>query len=504
MKQIAKWVTMVMAAVVASATIPAFADVIDLAGVDATATELTDDTVYTNSSETAASLVFDCADDVTFNGTIGGNLALVKQGAGKLALNGTNTYVCGTFVSNGWLTVGADRQVAGGAVSLAGGNLRLAAVYTPSTACFTLDADATVDTGAFLFGVKPATFVTKGHTMTKVGYGELKITATFTAATVGGSTWIIDEGKLTSGGDGFGGYVENMDMTLELHEGTHLRSDHHLPLPARLVLRGATLRGSQDFFTNAESTHQWKNFSFNKSVTVLPSADGRPSVINALAVHMGQRNFTPTFDVREGAELQVNAQMVQGLYGSTNPLLPPGTFVKKGAGTMYILQPGTLKGTVRLDEGTLRFGKDGGLGKGAVLAARPGTKVVLDDGAALDCRYCGDSILSSAEVWIDATRCSAEDGATVDSIPNFGTCGGNFLQFAAFNNLTSKAPTFTINAFNGRPAFDFDGHQALALDTYTNKTSKITVFVAALHALGGRGQQGQVVFSVRRALDCRP
>ena len=248
------------------------ADVIDLAGVDATATEFTDDTVYTNSSETAASLVFDCADDVTFNGTIGGNLALVKQGAGKLALNGTNTYACGTFVSNGWLTVGADRQVAGGAVSLAGGNLRLAAVYTPSTACFTLDADATVDTGAFLFGVKPATFVTKGHTMTKVGYGELKITATFTAATVGGSTWIIDEGKLTSGGDGFGGYVENMDMTLELHEGTHLRSDHHLPLPARLVLRGATLRGSQDFFTNAESTHQWKNFSFNKSVTVLPSA----------------------------------------------------------------------------------------------------------------------------------------------------------------------------------------------------------------------------------------
>ena len=455
------------------------AEVIDLAGVDATATDLADDTVYTNSSETAASLVFDCADDVTFNGTIGGNLALVKQGAGKLALNGTNTYVCGTFVSNGWLTVGADRQVAGGAVSLAGGNLRLAAVYTPSTACFTLDADATVDTGAFLFGVKPATFVTKGHTMTKVGYGELKITATFTAATVGGSTWIIDEGKLTSGGDGFGGYVENMDMTLELHEGTHLRSDHHLPLPARLVLRGATLRGSQDFFTNAESTHQWKNFSFNKSVTVLPSADGRPSVINALAVHMGQRNFTPTFDVREGAELQVNAQMVQGLYGSTNPLLPPGTFVKKGAGTMYILQPGTLKGTVRLDEGTLRFGKDGGLGKGAVLAARPGTKVVLDDGAALDCRYCGDSILSSAEVWIDATRFNAEDGATVDSIPNFGTCGGNFLQFATCNNQTSKAPTFTVNAFNGRPAFDFDGHQALALDTYTNKTSEITVFVAA-------------------------
>ena len=77
------------------------AEVIDLAGVDATATDLADDTVYTNSSETAASLVFDCADDVTFNGTIGGNLALVKQGAGKLALNGTNTYVCGTFVSNG-------------------------------------------------------------------------------------------------------------------------------------------------------------------------------------------------------------------------------------------------------------------------------------------------------------------------------------------------------------------------------------------------------------------
>ena len=455
------------------------AEVIDLAGVDATATVLADDTVYTNSSETAASLVFDCADDVTFNGTIDGNIALVKQGAGRLALNGTNTYACGTFVSNGWLTVGADWQVAGGAVSLAGGNLRIAASYTPSTACFTLDADATVDTGGMLFGVKPTTFVTKGRTMTKIGIGELKVTATFTAAAVGGSTWIIDEGKLTSGGDGWGGYVANMDMTLELHEGTSLRSDGHLPLPARLVLRGATLRGSQDIFTGVDTTHQWKTFSFNKSVTVLPSSDGRPSVINALAIHMGQQYFTPTFDVRAGAELQVNAQMVQGLYGSTDPRRSPGSFVKKGGGSMYILQPGTLKGAVRLDEGTLRIGKGGGLGKDAMIAARPGTKVVLDDGAALDCRYCGDSILSSAEVWIDATRCSAEDGETVDSIPNFGSCGGNFLRFGAFNGLTSKAPTYTANAFNGHPAFDFNGHQALALDTYTNRTQQITVFVAA-------------------------
>ena len=75
------------------------AETVDLAGADANATLLTADTVYVNSSETTASLVFDNADAVTFAGTIQGNIAVVKQGAGELTLTGANTYSGGSTLN---------------------------------------------------------------------------------------------------------------------------------------------------------------------------------------------------------------------------------------------------------------------------------------------------------------------------------------------------------------------------------------------------------------------
>ena len=128
----------VVAAVAVCGT--AKSETVDLAGVDATATLLTADTVYVNSSETMASLVFDNADAVTFAGTIQGNIAVVKQGAGELTLTGANTYTGGTYVNNGWLKVNADSRVGGGAVRLGGGSLRLGGNWEPSATCITLTA----------------------------------------------------------------------------------------------------------------------------------------------------------------------------------------------------------------------------------------------------------------------------------------------------------------------------------------------------------------------------
>jgi len=491
-----KTLMMMCAAAIAFGVTAVNAATIDLAGVDATASDLSSETVYTNTSETPASLVFDCSDAVAFAGTIQGNIAVVKQGAGELALTGANTYSGGTYVSNGWLKVSADIQVAGGAVRLGGGNLRIGANYTPSSACFTLDANSTVDTGAFQFGIKPATFVTKGRTMTKTGGGRISMSGTFSDTQVKGSTWILEEGFLSVFQNPF---EAEIDMTLELHEGTYILSTGHVPIPSRLVLRGGELRGSANKFTSAVVTGKWKNFSLNNTITVLPSLDGRPSVVNALAVHMGNGtpSLVPTFDVREGAELQMNTALAQGRTGDADsaPLMA-GSFVKKGAGTLVVMQPGTLKGLVRLEEGTLRFGKGGGLGKDATLVARAGTKVSLDDGAVIDCNYCGNSLMSSAEVWIDATKFSAADSATVSTIPNLGTCGGSFGQFngRTISGTIQKAaaPTYKADAINGHPAFSFNGHQALALDTYTNTTSQFTIFVAARCTYwGGDGNKGK-------------
>ena len=460
------------------------AETVDLEGIDANATLLAADTVYVNSSETTASLVFDNADAVTFAGTIQGNIAVVKQGAGELALTGANTYSGGTYVSNGWLKVNADSHVGGGAVRLGGGNLRLGGAWTPSTTCITLDADATIDVGGadtYLW-VKPSTFVTAGHTMTKIGSGYLYVGDTgFIGAIVKGAKWVIDEGwmAVASKTDPFGSYVSSTDLTIELHENTYLTAEAHLPLPERVVLRGAELRGLKHEFGGPEITDRWKSFSFNNTLTVLPSANGKASMINANAMHMGNTTYVPTIVVQEGAELVMNVSMARGRTGDavTQPLTA-GSFVKRGAGTLTVTQPGTLAGVVRIEEGTLRFGKDGSLGKEATLLASSSAKIELDDGAVLDCRYGGDNLLSSADIWIDAAAQVADEGSTLYSIVNRGRCGGSFVQGTGKSGTPGR-PTYSSTALNGRPAFCFDGTQALVLNTYTNRSKAITVFAVA-------------------------
>ena len=460
------------------------AETVDLAGLDANASLLTADTVYVNSSETTASLVFDNADTVTFAGTIQGNIAVVKQGAGELTLTGANTYSGGTYVSNGWLKVNADSQVGGGAIRLGGGNLRLGGAWTPSTVCITLDADATIDVGGVntYLWVKPSTFVTAGHTMTKIGSGYLYVGDTgFIGAIVKGATWIIDEGwmAVASKTDPFGSYVSATDLTIELHENTYLTAESHLPLPARVVLRGAELRGLKHEFGGPEITDRWKSFSFNNNLTAVPSANGKASMINANAMHMGNSTYIPTIVVQEGAELVMNVSMARGRTGDavTQPLTA-GSFVKRGAGKLTVTQPGTLAGVVRIEEGTLRFGKDGSLGKEATLLTSPSAKVELDDGAVLDCRYGGDNLLSSADIWIDAAAQVADEGSTLYAIVNRGRCGGSFVQGTGKSGNPAR-PTYSSTALNGRPAFCFDGTQALVLNTYTNRSKAITVFAVA-------------------------
>lgn len=463
----------------------AMAETVDLAGVDAKAALLTADTVYVNSSAAKASLIFDNADAVAFAGSIQGNIAVVKKGSGELALTGANTYSGGTFVSNGWLKVNVDSQVGGGAVRLGGGNLRLGGSWAPSTVCITLDADATIDVGGSSYlSVKPGTFVTAGHTMTKTGSGYLSVSASgFTGAVVNGATWVIDEGWMAVAGvnDPFGSPygADIANLTLELHEGTYLRADIHLPLPARVVMRGAELRGLKDEFLGPETTDPWKSFSLNGTLTALPSANGKASRINANAMHMGHQGNVPAIVVQEGAELVLNVSAVCGFRHTGSTRVPTsGAFVKRGAGTLTIAQPGTLADVVRIEEGTLRFAKGGSLGKEATLLVSSSAKVELDDGAVLDCRYDGDNLLSTADIWIDAAAQVADENSTFYSIVNRGRCGGAFVQGTGKSG-NPACPTYSSTALNGRPAFCFNGAQALVLNTYANRSKAITVFAVA-------------------------
>ena len=122
MKRLMMCVTL---AVAASANLPAA--LLDLAGTDMTVANVADLASYdgvTNSSATAATLTFNIAADQSYDLTIGGNVAVVKAGAGTLSLGKADrTFTGGTTVSQGKLVLAGNnaKALGTGTVTVADG-----------------------------------------------------------------------------------------------------------------------------------------------------------------------------------------------------------------------------------------------------------------------------------------------------------------------------------------------------------------------------------------------
>ncbi len=109
------------------ATVAAHAAMLDLAGTGRIVADVADLASYdgvTNSSATAATLTFDIAGDQACDLTIGGNVAVVKAGAGTLSLGKADrTYTGGTRVEKGKLVLTPDnaKALGTGTVTVADG-----------------------------------------------------------------------------------------------------------------------------------------------------------------------------------------------------------------------------------------------------------------------------------------------------------------------------------------------------------------------------------------------
>ncbi|MBQ6340149.1 MAG: autotransporter-associated beta strand repeat-containing protein [Kiritimatiellae bacterium] len=101
---------------IAAAALAAHAAMLDLAGTGRIVADVADLASYdgvTNSSATAATLMFNIADDQAYDLTIGGNVAVVKAGAGTLSLGKADrTFTGGTTVSQGKLVLAQDNAKA--------------------------------------------------------------------------------------------------------------------------------------------------------------------------------------------------------------------------------------------------------------------------------------------------------------------------------------------------------------------------------------------------------
>lgn len=113
----------------------------------------------TNSVATVSTLTVNQSTTTTFNGTIRGPIALVKDGTGSLTLTYPNLYSGTTTVRGGTLALGVNSAVsANSALELAGGTLALGGT-TNTFASLNLTGNSTLDlgTGKLTFSNQPAT-----------------------------------------------------------------------------------------------------------------------------------------------------------------------------------------------------------------------------------------------------------------------------------------------------------------------------------------------------------
>ena len=448
---------------------------------------------YRSESETAAWLDITVADGAEATLTAltpdpSVTLSIQKLGPGSLAL----TNACGGF---------ADLQVAAGSALLAstadvpgttylaGGELVAVTNFIAGKIVLTADSSIRVAPGYTMLAGAKGNVLAAGHTLSKFGEGTLDFNAIEAlAGDQSGSTYIVEEGTVQLAGDCWGGHSSNgSGFTLVVHENGTVLSTSHVPLP-NVVMRGGRFDGyTASVFDGEENLRFYKGWAFKHLIKVLPSTNGVPSIVRSYACHIGHRDYMPTFDIDEGAELQLDTMICNGAYGGT--VFMDSYFTKIGAGTLTFLRGGDLTGTTTLKEGTLKFAAGASLGPNATLNTYAGTTIELEDGAAFDtpvnssmaCTAAEYEALTNSAIWVDAWQETAADGASVPTIANLGTVAGSF---APPTTGSYKSPcTFTTNGVNGRPSYKFNGSQTmlfsdLSYGTLDDPKQEIMIFIA--------------------------
>ena len=457
----------------------------ELAGESVTWSSLTGNGTLSNSSETLSVVTIDGDTDATFNGTISGNIRIVKKGDGVQTFNAENkTYTGGTHVEGGVLAVpslsylgkkGSRNDLSAMVVIRNGAAVR---VMTDSTA----DSPLWMDQGVCVPEGDSGTLELKGWISTS---GVLMMKNANLRLTGGGGlrlgTWLSNVDALgaklevsnatlqvTSGG-ALGGMVS--DFTVSVCSGGVLEMPPDgNPLP-NLVLAGgvvkcANLGGNYTGnLTTVDAVSPLCDFRLYGTLTV--SASDVPSKINARRIAFGRPNeSTYGIEIEQGAELAL-----EGVLKSADET--SGRFLVKTGGGVMRLDGQCAVSRLTVKAGTLAVTHKASFAAGCTYDAADGTEILLEDGVELSPTMAlRDGVLSSAEVWLDAAQIPANDGEKVMSADNLGTAGGVFGAVAG-----TEAPIWKSAAIAGKGALAFNGSQALVFDGYTNKTDTLTTFV---------------------------
>lgn len=395
--------------------------------------------------------------NTTYGGSLTGPGSLIKSGSGVLTLSGTNTHAGGTSVNAGVLAIPATGALPGwneagryavgpGAGLAVGNNLTAGNIATMlGTGNFASGASIGFDTSLGDRTYSDAIANVGGNVLglVKVGANTLTLTA---ANTHTGDTAVRDgtlrlahshalqNSTLTTGGIEFDQSVAGNAFTMGGLSGSGnvaLRNNAATPAAVALTVGG----------NNANTTYSG----------VLSGSGGLAKVGSGTLVLTGNNVQTGTTTINEGM-LQVGAGGTSGTLGMGdvgnhatlvfnrsdalnvhNRISGSGDLVKRGAGTLTLLDANTYAGSTTIEAGTLRLGV-------ATSVGNPVGYWEMSEGA-------GTTLFNSVTGAPNGTLLSAP--AWVDGPAG---AGGDAVYFDGTNQYANIAPDAALNAV-GEGAF---------------------------------------------------
>ncbi len=313
------------------------------------------------------------------------------------------------------------------------------------------------------------------------------------------SETVVESGTLyVSKEAAFGAWNADIAHKLTVCEGATFKSYRHLPL-GEVVLKGGTLLSemySANVFnqtTPVSIVDPSSNYRAWALGTVTVEASATPSLIRAFTTSLAHGSAQTVFDVQENAELQLDVELFPGKLTDTE--MNAGSFVKRGKGTLKLLKPCNLNGTIIVEDGALVVSKNTWHNPKLRIVTKGDGRIVMEDKAALVFST-AEGLLASADIWVDAAQHQTPTGTQISHIKNLGTAGGLFRPLVKDSSGDRcSGPDFVTDGIGGKPSFKFNRWRGMGLDTYTNKTDNLTVFMATQWGKYDKEHSGAASFS---------
>ncbi|MBK4735114.1 autotransporter-associated beta strand repeat-containing protein [Noviherbaspirillum pedocola] len=356
----------------------------------------------------------DANDTLASTGTVSGSGALVKDGAGTLALNGVVSHAGGNTVNNGTLVLGGNNSYTGGNVVNAGGTLQVA-------------TDAALGNAANGVALNGGTLHATGSFDTARGLGlsgnaHVNVDADDTLAstgTVSGSGALVKDGAGTLALNGVVSHAGGNTV----NNGTLVLGGTNSYTGGNVVNAGATLQVGTD------------------------AALGDAS--NGVALNGGTLRATDSFNTARSLALGGNASVnvdASNTVASTGTVSGNGGLVKDGAGTLVLNGALSHGGGNTVNNGTLVLGGNNSYTGGNVINAGGTLQVATD--AALG----------------DASNGVALNDGTLQATGSFDTARNLTLGGNASVNVDANNTVGSTGAVSGNGALIKDGAGTLVLN----------------------------------------